>query len=105
MFATHYHQLNKLQEKMKGIRNYNIAVREKDDKIIFLRKIVEGGTDKSYGIQVASLAGVPQEVIDRSKTNSSFARLKPLMSSLTQRWPKLRIHSPGWPYFQWLPMS
>ena len=50
-----------------GIKNYNIAVEEQDDEIIFLRKIVEGGTDKSYGIQVARLAGVPQPVIDSSK--------------------------------------
>ncbi|MCK5630734.1 MAG: DNA mismatch repair protein MutS [Nanoarchaeota archaeon] len=67
LFATHYHQMNKLAEKLEGIRNYNIAVREKDDKIIFLRKIIEGSTDKSYGIQVAKLAGVPVGVIDRSK--------------------------------------
>ncbi len=67
LFATHYHQMNKLAEKLEGIRNYNIAVKEKDDKIIFLRKIIEGSTDKSYGIQVAKLAGVPVGVIDRSK--------------------------------------
>jgi DNA mismatch repair protein MutS len=67
LFATHYHQMNKLQEHFKGIKNYNISVKETDDRIIFLRKIVEGGTDRSYGIQVAKLAGVPQEVIDRSK--------------------------------------
>ena len=67
LFATHYHQMNKLAEKLEGIRNYNITVKEKDDKIIFLRKIIEGSTDKSYGIQVAKLAGVPVGVIDRSK--------------------------------------
>ena len=67
LFATHYHQMNKLAEKLQGIRNYNIAVKEKDDKIIFLRKIIEGSTDKSYGIQVAKLAGVPIGVINRSK--------------------------------------
>jgi DNA mismatch repair protein MutS len=68
LFATHYHQLNMLAEKFSGIKNYNIAVSETDDDIIFLRKLVEGGTDKSYGIQVAKLAGVPSEVIERSKT-------------------------------------
>jgi DNA mismatch repair protein MutS len=67
LFATHYHQMNKLQEKFKGVKNYNIAVKETDDNIIFLRKIVEGGTDRSYGIQVAKLAGVPSEVVERSK--------------------------------------
>ncbi len=67
LFATHYHQMNKLSEKFATIKNYNIAIKETDDEIIFLRKIVEGGTDKSYGIQVAKLAGVPQSVIDRSK--------------------------------------
>ena len=67
LFATHYHQLNKLSDKHEGIRNYNNAVKEKDDNIIFLRKIIEGGTDKSYGIHVAKLAGVPKDVIERSK--------------------------------------
>ena len=67
LFATHYHQMNKLEERFEGIRNYNITVKEFEDKIVFLRKMVEGGTDKSYGIQVAKLAGVPKQVIDRSK--------------------------------------
>ncbi|MFC1800544.1 DNA mismatch repair protein MutS [Nanoarchaeota archaeon] len=67
LFATHYHQLNNLSEHISGVKNYNIAVKEKDDHIVFLRKIVEGGTDKSYGIQVAKLAGLPSEVIERSK--------------------------------------
>lgn len=67
LFATHYHYLNSLAKKHNGIKNYNIAVEEKDDKIIFLRKIMQGGTDKSYGIQVARLAGIPEEVINKSK--------------------------------------
>ncbi|MEM3373591.1 MAG: DNA mismatch repair protein MutS [Candidatus Woesearchaeota archaeon] len=67
LFATHYHVLNNLEKEIKGIKNYNIAVLEKEDKIIFLRKILEGGTDKSYGIHVAKLAGMPKEVVDRSK--------------------------------------
>ncbi len=67
LFATHYHQLNKLAEKFPSVRNYNISVKEKEDEIVFLRKIIEGGTDKSYGIQVAKLAGLPEEVIERSK--------------------------------------
>jgi DNA mismatch repair protein MutS len=68
LFATHYHELTELASLYKEIRNHNIAVREWQDEIIFLRKIVEGGTDKSYGIHVARLAGVPREVVERAKT-------------------------------------
>jgi len=67
LFATHYHELTDLELTMPGIKNYNIQVREKDDRIAFLRKIARGGADKSYGIQVARLAGMPQEVVDRAK--------------------------------------
>lgn len=67
LFATHYHELTELAARMPRLRNYNVAVREWHDQIIFLRKIVEGGTDKSYGIQVARLAGVPKEVLERAK--------------------------------------
>ncbi len=67
LFATHYHELAELALLFPGIRNYNIAVREWEDEIIFLRKIVEGGADKSYGIHVARLAGMPGEVIQRAK--------------------------------------
>ncbi|MBW2994807.1 DNA mismatch repair protein MutS, partial [Candidatus Woesearchaeota archaeon] len=67
LFATHFHQLNKLADKYEKVRNYNIAVKETKDSIIFLRKIIEGGTDKSYGVQVAKLAGLPKEVIEKSK--------------------------------------
>ncbi|MCK5283945.1 MAG: DNA mismatch repair protein MutS, partial [Nanoarchaeota archaeon] len=67
LFATHYHALNKMGEQYSGIRNFNIAVKEKDGDIIFLRKIVEGGTDKSYGVEVAKLAGLPKSVLERSR--------------------------------------
>jgi DNA mismatch repair protein MutS len=67
LFATHYHELTELAARLPRIRNYNVAVREWHDSIVFLRKIVEGGTDKSYGIQVARLAGVPRPVLDRAK--------------------------------------
>jgi DNA mismatch repair protein MutS len=67
LFATHYHELTELALLFPGIRNYNIAVREWEDEIVFLRKIVEGGADKSYGIHVARLAGMPGEVIQRAK--------------------------------------
>lgn len=66
LFATHYHELTELEGKLEGVNNYCIAVREKGDDIVFLRKIVPGGADKSYGIAVAKLAGLPQEVIDRA---------------------------------------
>jgi len=67
LFATHYHELTELEGKIDGVHNYCIAVKEQGDDIVFLRKIVKGGADKSYGIQVARLAGVPSSVIDRAK--------------------------------------
>ena len=67
LFATHYHELTDLALTMPGCRNYNIQVREQGDRIVFLRKIVPGGSDKSYGIHVAQLAGMPAEVIERSR--------------------------------------
>jgi DNA mismatch repair protein MutS len=67
LFATHYHELTDLALTMEGVKNYNVLVREQGERIVFLRKIVQGGSDKSYGIQVARLAGMPQEVIDRAK--------------------------------------
>ena len=67
LFATHYHELTELALLFAGIKNFNIAVKEWGDEIIFLRKIVEGGTDKSYGIHVARLAGIPREVIQRAR--------------------------------------
>ena len=66
LFATHYHELIDLEEKIEGIKNYSIAVKEKGEDIIFLRKIVRGGTDESYGIHVARLAGVPKDVTTRA---------------------------------------
>ena len=67
LFATHYHELTKLADERSGVCNFNVAVREWNDQIIFLRKIVPGGADKSYGIQVARLAGLPKEILDRAK--------------------------------------
>jgi DNA mismatch repair protein MutS len=67
LFATHYHELTKLAAERKGVCNFNVAVREWNEQIIFLRKIVPGGADKSYGIQVARLAGLPKEILDRAK--------------------------------------
>ena len=67
MFATHYHELTELAQTKERVRNYNIAVKEWNDEIIFLRKLVEGGTNRSYGIQVARLAGIPDKVVSRAK--------------------------------------
>lgn len=67
LFATHYHELTKLEGMIKGVKNYSVAVKEIEDNVIFLRKIVAGGADQSYGIEVAKLAGLPKEVIGRAK--------------------------------------
>jgi len=67
LFATHYHELTELEGMISGVNNYCIAVKEQGDNIVFLRKIIQGGADKSYGIQVAKLAGVPDSVIERAK--------------------------------------
>lgn len=67
LFATHYHELTDLERTLSGVKNLNVAVREWEDEVVFLHKIIEGAADKSYGIQVARLAGVPREVIERAK--------------------------------------
>ncbi len=66
LFATHYHQLITLEESMPGLKNYSVAVKERGNSIVFLRRIVPGGTDKSYGVHVARLAGLPRQVVDRA---------------------------------------
>ena len=68
LFATHYHELTALEDTLPGVKNYNIAVKTRGEDIIFLRKILPGGADRSYGIEVAHLAGLPRQVIDRAKT-------------------------------------
>ncbi len=67
LFATHYFELTELAQTLSGVKNYNFAVREWGDKVIFLRKLMEGSADKSYGIHVAQLAGLPKEVLERAK--------------------------------------
>ena len=67
LFATHYHELTDLANRFRGVRNLNVAVREWEDQVIFLHRIVEGGTDRSYGIHVARLAGVPKAVLERAR--------------------------------------
>jgi len=67
LFATHYHELTDLSSRFRGVKNLNVAVREWEDQVVFLHRIVEGGTDRSYGIHVARLAGIPREVLDRAR--------------------------------------
>jgi len=86
LFATHYHELSELESKLKSVKNYKILIKEEHDEITFLRKITEGSIDRSYGIQVANLANLPEEVIERAKEiliqleesdiNKPFARKK-----------------------------
>ena len=80
VFATHYHELIKLEEKMEGIKNYSVAVKEKGDSIEFLRKIIKGGTDDSYGIHVAKLAGVPTNVTKRANQILKTLEKKDIMT-------------------------
>ena len=68
LFATHYHELISLENELDGVKNFSVAVKRKGDSIKFLRKIVQGGADESYGIEVAKLAGLPNKIIDRAKT-------------------------------------
>ncbi len=72
LFATHYHVMNRLKDNLSGVKNYHVSVREDGDNIIFLRKIEEGGVDRSYGVEVARLAGLPSEVVDRAKAMQSL---------------------------------
>src|SRR4029078_5519025 len=67
LFATHYHELTELAARLPRLKNYNVAVREWHEQIVFRRRMVQGGTDKSYGIQVARLAGIPKNVLERAK--------------------------------------
>ena len=67
LFATHYHELSELEGQIEGVKNFSVAVKEKGDDVIFLRKIIEGPADESYGIYVAKLAGVPNTVVNRAK--------------------------------------
>jgi DNA mismatch repair protein MutS len=88
LFATHYHELTKLAEDRKGVCNLNVAVREWNEQIIFLRKIISGGADKSYGIQVARLAGLPKEILDRAK--EILAHLESSSRATTQAKPRAK---------------
>ena len=89
LFATHYHELTELEEKLEGVKNYNIAVKEKGEDIIFLRKILKGGTDESYGIHVARLAGVPKAVTKKADEILSTLERKNIMTGKKQESKKV----------------
>jgi len=84
LFATHYHELIALEDKLEGVKNYSIAVKEKGEDIIFLRKIIHGGTDESYGIHVARLAGVPKVVTDKANEILKTLERKSILNSKNQ---------------------
>ena len=90
LFATHYHELTELEDTVQGVKNYNIAVKKHGDDITFLRRIVRGGADGSYGIDVAKLAGVPDTVVRRAKVI-----LKALEENDTVRTPKSTAPAPA----------
>ena len=100
LFATHYHELTKLAEDRSGVCNFNVAVREWNEQIIFLRKIIPGGADKSYGIHVARLAGLPKEILDRAKDilahleNSSRATAEPRLRGKKTATPMPKAQKP-----------
>jgi DNA mismatch repair protein MutS len=98
LFATHYHELTKLAVERKGVVNFNVAVREWNEQIIFLRKIVPGGADKSYGIQVARLAGLPREILDRAK--DILAHLENPNGAVVHGKSKRKRSAPGIPQSQ-----
>ena len=82
LFATHYHELTALEGQIPGVKNYNIAAKKKKDDILFLRKIVRGGADQSYGIEVAKLAGVPEPVLRRAAPAPAAAQPEEQVSLL-----------------------
>jgi len=108
LFATHYHQLTALEEKLKRVKNYHIAVKEEGHELVFLRKIVPGATDRSYGIHVARLAGVPEKVIERAneilkelekenvfEENEDSGDGKKKKSKATARYTQMMLFDPG----------
>ena len=91
MFATHYHELTELSEVCRGVSNFHIVAKKRGDDLIFLRKIVEGATDKSYGIEVAKLAGVPKSIVDRANEILKEIEEKHNVSPVKSQMPKLKI--------------
>jgi DNA mismatch repair protein MutS len=88
LFATHYHELTDLARRIGGVRNFNVAVREWEDQVVFLHRIVEGGTDRSYGIHVARLAGIPPEVLARARQLLSELAVQHVGSATAPKGPR-----------------
>ncbi len=93
LFATHYHELISLEDKLEGVKNYSIAVKEKGEDVIFLRKIVQGGTDESYGVHVAKLAGVPQVVTKRANEILKSLERKSILGDKAQEKENKKVAS------------
>ncbi len=91
LFATHYHELTELEDKLEGIKNYSIAVKEKGEDVIFLRKIVKGGTDESYGIHVAKLAGVPKIVTEKANEILRSLERKNILTGKKEKTDKKQV--------------
>jgi DNA mismatch repair protein MutS len=102
LFATHYHELTELEGRIPGVKNYCIAVKEQGDDIIFLRRIIRGGADKSFGIQVAKLAGLPEEVIERAKR--ILAQLEESDINKPKARKKMKVSEPEGDYIRQLDM-
>ena len=90
LFATHYHELTELADTKQAVANYNVAVREWNEEIIFLHKILPGAADKSYGIQVARLAGLPKPVVERAKSILSHLELHSVKPEAKKQGPKAK---------------
>ncbi len=95
LFATHFHELTRLEELFDCVKNYNVAVREWNDEIVFLRRIVPGGTDKSYGIHVADLAGLPEAVVDRARAILRHLEEQALADNVSGQGPVGRVRHPS----------
>ncbi len=93
LFATHYHELTELEQQLEGVKNYSIAVKEKGEDVIFLRKIVSGGTDESYGVHVAKLAGVPQDVVKRANEILRSLERKSILGKKNQEKENKRVQA------------
>ena len=94
LFATHYHELCALEGIVDGVKNYNIAVKKRGDKMIFLRKIVPGATDDSYGIEVAKLAGLPDKVVKRARAVLAEIERKPSVLPVSAATPEATVEEP-----------
>ena len=96
LFATHYHEMTQLEQQREGIKNFRVAVQERDGNVVFLRKIVAGGADRSYGIYVAKLAGLPSSVISRAQ-DVLFQLERPESAQITDSAPRTELVSPPLP--------